>query len=146
MIRALSRRQRAPKRGQIGVHNGIFAKHLFQTLGASGGVAGAQGGIDFVQRAQGIIVHPGEGILTAQQNSERLGLSGGVSNPTAPVQRDGSFTPNPSGASPMNIVVQIGSETIARSMVEIDRSGGAAISNQLTRKKTRARVGFKRAK
>lgn len=106
---------------------------------------GAQGGVPFLSRTVGTLVHPGEAILDAATNRERLF---GAPARTRDNPVSAAAAPFPTGtANPfagLRLQVSIGDRDLDRFQVEADQRGGLALSNKASRRKTGTKVGFKR--
>lgn len=114
---------------------------------AFSGLAGNQGGIDFVGRTMASVLHPGEAVLTAPENFARLFGAGAVNatSPTSP------FTSAPiaaasrgGGLSTLVVPVSIGGEDVQRVTVRLDQQGRSGAVNRMHRRKNGTHVGLER--
>lgn len=108
-----------------------------------GGGASAAGGLDFVQRTARTLVHPGEAILTAEQNRRRL-FKTRAPNPVAPITSGGFEGGQGGGGGVTELRVYLGDEEVDRYMVAADGRGGANLANKSQRRKTGSRVALRR--
>lgn len=109
---------------------------------------GAQGGIDFMSRTAQTIIHPGEAVLTAQQNRERLFGTRGRQNPVSSFGGRGGPAPRAAaaGMGPIQLNVNVGGRTWDRFQVESDARGDMNLTDRRNRRKSGSRVGFEKRK
>lgn len=105
---------------------------------------GNQGGLDFVPRTMVSTLHPGEAVLTADQNFARL--FGGMVQSAAPASPAGAAPALASGGGPMTFVVpvSIGGVDIDTTTVRLDQAGRRSATNRMNRRKNGTFVGLER--